>query len=93
MRTMLAAGPKTRRLSRHQVARGECLLRRESELELRSESGRNFEQQERSPRCRARWLLSANTARPMLEIISRDPDCHIVASAGKLAVLGFSAAP
>jgi L-ribulose-5-phosphate 3-epimerase len=29
------------------------------------------------------------TARPMLEIISRDPDRDIVASAGKLAVLGF----
>jgi len=31
-------------------------------------------------------------ARPMLEIISRDPDRDIVASAGKLAVLGFTAA-
>ena len=29
-------------------------------------------------------------ARPMLEIISRDPDRDIVASAGKLAVLGFN---
>jgi sugar phosphate isomerase/epimerase len=29
------------------------------------------------------------TARPMLEIISRDPDRDIIASAGKLAVLGF----
>lgn len=32
-------------------------------------------------------------ARPMLEIISRDPDCDIVASAGKLAQLGFMPAP
>jgi sugar phosphate isomerase/epimerase len=31
------------------------------------------------------------TARPMLEIISRDPDRDIIASAGKLAVLGFAA--
>jgi hypothetical protein len=30
------------------------------------------------------------TARPMLEIISRDPDRDIVASAGKLAELGFA---
>ena len=30
------------------------------------------------------------TARPMLEIISRDPDRDIVASAGKLAALGFA---
>ena len=30
-------------------------------------------------------------ARPMLEIISRDPDRDIIASAGKLAVLGFAA--
>ena len=30
------------------------------------------------------------TARPMLEIVSRDPDRDIIASAGKLAVLGFS---
>jgi L-ribulose-5-phosphate 3-epimerase len=29
------------------------------------------------------------TARPMLEIVSRDPDRDIIASAGKLAVLGF----
>ena len=29
-------------------------------------------------------------ARPMLEIISRDPDRDIVASAGKLALLGFT---
>jgi sugar phosphate isomerase/epimerase len=29
--------------------------------------------------------------RPMLEIISRDPDRDIIASAGKLAVLGFAA--
>jgi len=29
-------------------------------------------------------------ARPMLEIISRDPDRDIIASAGKLAVLGFT---
>jgi hypothetical protein len=28
-------------------------------------------------------------ARPMLEIISRDPDLDLIASAGKLAVLGF----
>lgn len=32
------------------------------------------------------------TARPMLEIISRDPDRDIVASADKLALLGFSTA-
>ena len=32
------------------------------------------------------------TARPMLEIISRDPDRDIIASAGKLAVLGFNKA-
>lgn len=32
------------------------------------------------------------TARPMLEIISRDPDRDIVASADKLALLGFMAA-
>jgi L-ribulose-5-phosphate 3-epimerase len=32
------------------------------------------------------------TARPMLEIVSRDPDRDIVASAGKLALLGFAAA-
>lgn len=32
------------------------------------------------------------TARPMLEIISHDPDRNIVASVGKLAVLGFTAA-
>lgn len=32
------------------------------------------------------------TARPMLEIISRDPDRDIIASASKLALLGFSAA-
>jgi L-ribulose-5-phosphate 3-epimerase len=32
------------------------------------------------------------TARPMLEIISRDPDRDIVASAGKLALLGFAPA-
>ena len=31
-------------------------------------------------------------ARPMLEIISRDPDRDIIASAGKLAVLGFTQA-
>lgn len=31
------------------------------------------------------------TARPMLEIISRDPDRDIIASAGKLALLGFAA--
>jgi hypothetical protein len=30
------------------------------------------------------------TARPMLEIISQDPDRDIVASAAKLAVLGFN---
>jgi L-ribulose-5-phosphate 3-epimerase len=30
-------------------------------------------------------------ARPMLEIITRDPDRDIIASAGKLALLGFSA--
>jgi len=29
-------------------------------------------------------------ARPMLEIISRNPDNDIIASAGKLAVLGFT---
>jgi hypothetical protein len=29
------------------------------------------------------------TARTMLEIISRNPDRDIIASAGKLAVLGF----
>ena len=29
------------------------------------------------------------SARPMLEIVSRDPDRDIIASAGKLAVLGF----
>jgi len=29
-------------------------------------------------------------ARPMLEIISRDPDRDIVASAGKLALLGIT---
>jgi hypothetical protein len=28
-------------------------------------------------------------ARPMLEIISRDPDLDLIASAGKLAVLDF----
>jgi hypothetical protein len=28
-------------------------------------------------------------AKPMLEIISRDPDRDIIASASKLAVLGF----
>ena len=33
------------------------------------------------------------TARPMLEIISRDPDRDIVASAEKLAHLGFASAP
>lgn len=33
------------------------------------------------------------TARPMLEIISRDPDRDIVASADKLAALGFAPAP
>jgi L-ribulose-5-phosphate 3-epimerase len=30
------------------------------------------------------------SAKPMLEIISQDPDRDIVASAGKLAVLGFN---
>jgi sugar phosphate isomerase/epimerase len=29
-------------------------------------------------------------AKPMLEIISRDPDRDIIASAGKLALLGFT---
>lgn len=33
------------------------------------------------------------TARPMLEIVSRDPDRDIVASADKLALLGFVPAP
>jgi L-ribulose-5-phosphate 3-epimerase len=38
-----------------------------------------------------RALLAAGyNARPMLEIISRDPDRDIIASAGKLAVLGFT---
>jgi L-ribulose-5-phosphate 3-epimerase len=38
----------------------------------------------------ARALLAAGyNAKPMLEIISRDPDRDIIASAGKLAVLGF----
>jgi len=32
------------------------------------------------------------TARPMLEIISRDPDRDIIASAEKLASLGFAPA-
>jgi L-ribulose-5-phosphate 3-epimerase len=32
------------------------------------------------------------TARPMLEIISRDPDRDIIASAGKLAAMGFTLA-
>jgi hypothetical protein len=32
-------------------------------------------------------------ARPMLEIISHDPDRDIVASAAKLALLGFAPAP
>jgi hypothetical protein len=39
------------------------------------------------------WFAAIGfTVRPMLEIISRDPDRDIVASAGKLAVLGFSPA-
>jgi L-ribulose-5-phosphate 3-epimerase len=33
------------------------------------------------------------TGKPMLEIISHDPDRDIIASAGKLAVLGFGRAP
>jgi L-ribulose-5-phosphate 3-epimerase len=33
------------------------------------------------------------TARPMLEIVSRDPDRDIVASASKLALLRFASAP
>jgi sugar phosphate isomerase/epimerase len=40
-----------------------------------------------------RALLAAGyKARPMLEIISRDPDRDIIASAGKLALLGFTPA-
>jgi L-ribulose-5-phosphate 3-epimerase len=35
-------------------------------------------------------LAAGYNARPMLEIISRDPDRDIIASAGKLAVLGFT---
>ena len=31
-------------------------------------------------------------ARPTLEIVSRDPECDIIASAGKLALLGFTIA-
>ena len=31
-----------------------------------------------------------HAVRPMLEIISRNPDNDIIASAGKLAVLGFT---
>jgi L-ribulose-5-phosphate 3-epimerase len=38
-----------------------------------------------------RALVAAGyNAKPMLEIISRDPDRDIIASAGKLAVLGFT---
>ena len=37
----------------------------------------------------AALVAAGYTARPMLEIISRDPDSDIVASAAKLAALGF----